>query len=111
MCARSRKCVYHPPVPHPERLCGYRRRICRTGAPTSANRVPHVDPGFDTGHVFKARLNVPDARNTKAQRVRFYDRLLGKSAAAAYPVPLASGNIGISLPIEKAPYRAGRRAE
>ena len=71
-------------------------------------RVMHANPGFDAGHVLTARLTAPSARYTQTQRLQFYDRLLGKlrtlpgvqSAAAAYPLPLVGGSIGISIQIE-----------
>jgi len=78
-------------------------------------RVLHVDPGFDPHHVLTARLEVPLARYTQPQRLQFYNRLLGKlgtlpgiqSVAAAYPMPLEGGNIGISFDIEGRPTVPG----
>jgi len=77
--------------------------------------VLHVDPGFDARHVLTARLTVPLARYTQPQRLQFYDRFLGKlgmlpgvqSAAAAFPLPLMRGNIGISIQIEGHPTAPG----
>jgi len=77
--------------------------------------VLHVDPGFDARHVLAARLSVPSTRYPDLQRLRFYDRLMGKlealpgvqSVAAGFPLPLLAGDIGISFQIEGRPTAPG----
>ena len=78
-------------------------------------RVLHVNPGFDTRHVLTARLTAPSTRYPGLERLRFFDRLLGKletlpgveSAAAGFPLPLEGGSIGISFQIEGHPTAPG----
>jgi predicted permease len=78
-------------------------------------RVLRVDPGFDTRHVLTASVEVPMSRYKTQGRLQFYDRLLRKlsalpgvrSAAAAWPLPLEPGNIGIAFEIEGHPTAPG----
>jgi predicted permease len=78
-------------------------------------QVLRVDLGFDPHHVLTARINLPAARYPHDRRLQFYDAFLARlaalpgveSAAAGYPLPLTSGNIGISFTIEGRPVAPG----
>jgi len=77
--------------------------------------VLRVDPGFDPHHLLTARINLPEALYPHDRRLQFYDAFLARlaalpgveSAAAGYPLPLTSGNIGISFSIEGRPVAPG----
>jgi predicted permease len=78
-------------------------------------QVLRVDPGFDPHHVLTAQINLPAARYPHDRRLQFYDAFLARlaalpgvrSAAAGYPLPLTSGDIGISFTIEGRPVAPG----
>jgi predicted permease len=78
-------------------------------------QVLGVDPGFDPHHLLTARINLPEALYPHDRRLQFYDAFLARlaalpgveSAAAGYPLPLTSGNIGISFSIEGRPVAPG----
>jgi putative ABC transport system permease protein len=81
----------------------------------SFTRVLHVDPGVDPRHVMTARIDLPDARYNREQRIAFYRQLMPRlaslpgvsMASAGFPLPMSGGNIGISFDIEERPTAAG----
>ena len=74
-------------------------------------RVLNVDPGFDPRHVLTASLSLPEPPYSQQQSVQFYRQLLPRlaalpgveSVAAGLPLPLGTGNIGVSFQIEGHP--------
>jgi predicted permease len=73
--------------------------------------LSHVNPGFDPHHVLTMRVDLPDAKYSEAQQVRFYhdlvDRVQGLpgvvSAAGIFPLPLTTSNINVTFTMEEHP--------
>jgi len=81
----------------------------------SFNRTLQVDPGFDPHQTLTFRISVPESRYDGAAKSRFYQQLLPrlkalpgiKMATAAFPLPLAGGDINISFSIQGHPTSPG----
>jgi putative ABC transport system permease protein len=74
-------------------------------------RVMHVDPGFDTGHILLASIDLPDNRYPGDKNVSFFQQLIPRlqslpgvqSATAGWPLPLTGNMMSISFQIEGHP--------
>jgi putative ABC transport system permease protein len=71
----------------------------------------HVDPGFDSGHLQTARLDLPAVRYTEPERqAQFFDQLLERlkaspgtaAVAAAARLPFVSGNSARGITLDHA---------
>lgn len=81
----------------------------------SFDRTLKVNPGFSTDHIFTYRLSLSSKRYPDEQRNQFMHQLLAKmeampgvkSATAAFPLPLAQGDINITFTIQGRPTKPG----
>jgi predicted permease len=75
-------------------------------------RLGKVDPGFAKNHVVTFGLDLP-GRYGHLKRVQFYQRLTSqirtlpgvRSASAAFPLPLAAGDVNTSFDVENRPIK------
>jgi putative ABC transport system permease protein len=78
-------------------------------------RVLAVDPGFDRHNTLIAGINYPEGKGFANRVNRFYDQWIPQvaalagvqSAAAGWPLPFASGGMGVSFEIEGHPRAKG----
>jgi putative ABC transport system permease protein len=81
----------------------------------SFDRTLKVDPGFNPRQMLTFRISVPGKRYPDDQQSRLFHQLLStlqalpgvQMASAAFPLPLAQGNISISFSIAGRPTRPG----
>ena len=81
----------------------------------SFSRIISTNPGFDPQHLLTFRIATPESRYSDERRVVFFNQLLSRlksqpgveAATAAFPLPLAGGNIRISFSIAGQPVVAG----
>ena len=74
-------------------------------------RVMNVDPGFDTGHMLVASVDLPDNRYPGDKNVSFFQQLIPRlralpgvlSVSAGWPLPLTGDMMGITFQIEGHP--------
>lgn len=77
----------------------------------SFHRLLQVDPGFDPEHVLTFSFDLPDAKYSQEQQIRFYHDFLAKlrslpgvaAAGGLSPLPLSGDNFIISFQIEGHP--------
>jgi putative ABC transport system permease protein len=81
----------------------------------SFDRVMHVNPGFDPSHMLTFRIAAPDSHFKNDELLQLFNRIMDRLRAlpgveavtAAFPMPLAGGNISISFSIEGQPVAKG----
>ena len=81
----------------------------------SFDRTIKVDPGFTPEHMLTFRISIPLKRYSFDQQARLFHELLprlqalpgAQMATAAFPLPLAQGDINISFSIAGQPSRPG----